>query len=592
MKRNFAPPWTLILVVLSIFATVGGLVAAKLFAAQDLVEHSSAPVVVQPPAPHAELVPPAVAVPSAAPQAPVAPATQSPAPPVGAPVTAGAGAAAVAPAIAELVNKPSEKEVAAGLAVYQEVFEAFAALHRNLRPPEARQKFIEEWQHKHDKDFSLGTEKGLSHAIDELIWSLKQPHDHYEPPAATKAMLAKVDGKIAGIGLPLSQLHFVRDVYALRQSNPTARREDYEALLKLSPERPAWVAEDPPADGPAAKAGIRRGDLVLKLNGQSVDGRTLAEIVEDIRGEPTTKLVLNIKRQGVEEPFDVPLVRSVVQAPVVRPHRLPEGVVQIKLQNFMSEFSDAQMASALKNAVSGNGVILDLRSNGGGNVDRQILIAEQLIDEGLLYTRIYRDGDDEVTETVELIKNGVRVTKVSSDPSKAPLVKILERQYQPLLPKEMPLVVIIDGGSASASEIIAGALQVRKRATLVGVPSNGKGVGQKWVPIAGGKRSVRVTNFEFRPGGVAIDGVGLIPDREVALPEWVDPLEDPDADTQLVEGRAVIADLRAGKPAPWRAPEDIAKRRVEIKLEHEAHFARELKRREAVLNGDFVPDEK
>ena len=121
----------------------------------------------------------------------------------------------------------------------------------------------------------------------------------------------------------------------------------------------------------------------------------------------------------------------------------------------------------------------------------------------------------------------------------------------------MPIVVLIDGGSASASEILAGTLQANKRALVVGMPTLGKGVGQTVVPMDKGRRNMHVTNFEFLPGGVKMDWVGVIPDVEVAMPDFADPAQAPAGLNRAHDRRTELLILFSGGTAPVRDPAEV-----------------------------------
>jgi C-terminal processing protease CtpA/Prc len=151
-----------------------------------------------------------------------------------------------------------------------------------------------------------------------------------------------------------------------------------------------------------------------------------------------------------------------------------------------------------------------------------------------------------------------------------------------VVPKDMPVIVLVDGGSASASEILSGALQANKRALIIGQPTVGKGVGQHVINIPG-DRNMHVTSFEFRPAAMAMDWIGIVPDIEVTLPEDANLQEDPSSDAQLNRAKAEAIAAIAGKPSPARPAAEINARKAELKKKNEENFAKEVEARRKAI---------
>ncbi|MBS2006237.1 MAG: PDZ domain-containing protein [Cyanobacteria bacterium SZAS TMP-1] len=482
-----------------------------------------------------------------------------------------------------------------GLQVYNEAYSFFRDQHRMLRDRAAREKFASMWEHKHDNDPTLGTEDGLNHAINEMIWSLDQPYDYYYAVKGSSLRRSKREGTVSGIGASFSQKGVVEGIQALKNSGSKVRSEALEELLKIADERPLWVAREPRADEPAARAGLKKGDRILAVDGHPVKGMTAGHVVNDlIQGPVDTTVKLTVARDGSPAPLDVVIVRAKLRTHVVDSTSLPDGLTMIALQNFDSQYSDEELAEAIKAAVAGGGkgIVLDLRSNPGGDLYKVLAIAQMFIREGKVAELILRDGDEEITMIFSLTPDNIVVSRTSSDPSKKPETEIGPRDYPVLVPQNYAVAVLISGASASGAEMLSGALQVNHLATIIGTPSRGKGVGQVLHWIDNERRLIEATNLEFRPGGLASDGVGIIPDVEVALPDGVDIFASPELDTQLNEARKQALAIASGQKPPLRPASEIIARREELKQLHADDFAQEQMMRKAILDGDFIPDDQ
>ncbi len=250
-------------------------------------------------------------------------------------------------------------------------------------------------------------------------------------------------------------------------------------------------------NSPAEKAGLRSGDEVLAVDGQDVTDMLLDEAVSLIRGPAGSQVTLTIKRDE-QEPFDVTITRARVDIPVLESKMLEDQILYVKLYEF-SDPSKDKMEEALKQGLKegARAVILDLRGNPGGRLDRAIQIASMFIKEGVI-----------VKETGK---------------------RNLEHQATGdlIVPEDVPMVVLVDGGSASASEIVAGALQDYKRAILIGEQTFGKGSVQTLFDLDDGSM-LRVTSAHwYTPKGRQINGKGLRPDLVVS------PSLDTNEDLQL-----------------------------------------------------------
>jgi carboxyl-terminal processing protease len=247
----------------------------------------------------------------------------------------------------------------------------------------------------------------------------------------------------------------------------------------------------PMDDTPAARAGMKPGDLILSLDGKSVEGLSLDDAVEKMRGSPGSAITINVKREHIDKPIDVSMTRELIHIQVVK-SALYGDVAYIRLASFDEE-SDTKLKEAidkLKTESHGNlhGVVFDLRNNPGGLLDQAVDICEDFIPEGEIVSTRARHPE----ESQRWDAKGTDLTG------------------------GLPLVVLINGGSASASEIVAGALQDHRRAVILGTRSFGKGSVQTVFPIDG-EGALRLTTARYyTPSGRSIQGLGIAPDVEVA----------------------------------------------------------------------------
>ncbi|MGQ9501451.1 MAG: S41 family peptidase [Anaerolineae bacterium] len=267
------------------------------------------------------------------------------------------------------------------------------------------------------------------------------------------------------------------------------------------------VIVEPYPGRPAAEAGLRRGDIILEIDGTSTEGMSLYEAISLIRGPANTKVTLTIFREGVEKPFDVTVTRARIEIKVVEAKRLDGNLGYVSLSEFSRGAAD-KIARAIKTLQSEGpleGLILDLRNNPGGLLDEAIAVGSQFIADGVITIEREKGGTEQVFET---LPDGVAT--------------------------DIPLVVLINQGSASAAEIVAGAIQDYKRGTVVGEQSFGKGTVQIPHTLSDGSE-LRVTIAEWlTPKGRQINGNGIAPDIVVERTQ-----EDFEADRDPQLERAV-----------------------------------------------------
>lgn len=472
-----------------------------------------------------------------------------------------------------------------GLSLYRDTFNALCNYHRGLVDSVVRRKFIETWKHKHDADPRLGTEDGITDAILEMIWSLGERFDDYQPPDRAQTSRESMSSRFVGIGIMLEHRGVDKLHDAARQPRAELSRKEAEALSLISDEHPIELVEEPAENSSAAKVGMRKGDRILAINGKTVNGMHIDEAVEKIRGKEGTAVKLRLvrKTESGDKILEVRVVRSAIQSPVVKTRTMPDNISWIKLKNFSSQFCESEMKEALKQASKASGVVLDLRHNLGGNMEYAINIAQMFVTEGKILVVKSRVFNHVETKTYTLTPDKLIVTVTSTNPNAAIKETVSER-IAPVIDERIPLVVLVDKHSASASELLAGILQALSRALIVGQPTAGKGVGQFFIWLDKHKRAISVTNFEFLPGGLSIDWVGILPDVELDCPG--DQEESGDGDINLDKASSLVRRLAAGDKVPARDAEEAFLRRVELNMKNLEKFEKQLRVRQKQPGND------
>ena len=251
--------------------------------------------------------------------------------------------------------------------------------------------------------------------------------------------------------------------------------------------RRGFIAIVTPIDGsPAIDAGLKAGDVILKIDGTSTQGMSTSESSTYMRGPEGTTVTLEIGRAGESQPFDVVVTRGVIDVPSVRSRELDDGYWLIRVSRFQRD-SGREVTSAIESALEKGdvkGVVLDVRNNPGGVMNASVEMASNFLDGGLV---VYTKG-----------RHPDSMNTYNAEPGE-------------LLPG-VPVVVLVNGGSASASEIIAGALQDRGRAVIMGTQSFGKGSVQTVLPVSETKALKLTTSLYYTPNGRSIQAEGIVPD--------------------------------------------------------------------------------
>ncbi len=447
------------------------------------------------------------------------------------------------------VNDPFD-----GPRLYKEAFEAFRDYHKSLADDAVRAKWVAEWEHKFDKSGELKTEVGTDAAIEKMMESLGQRFDYFMGVEATEGEVQQVDASLVGIGVTL-KLNDAEGLIKALSKKPATRAEFDDAMIigkghELSIE---GAIEGGPSDNK-----LKAGDVITHVDGKAIAGLKMADVIKSIRGKAGTVVELTVDRivNGKTTSVVVKITRAVVKIKVVHTKDLGNGISYIKLDNFMSKNALDEMKAALLAASKGKGVIIDLRGNPGGELGAVINITSHILSEGTVLITEQRAPAGAIGETQYIAARDfmLRVTDGNITAGPRPTV---------LLPESMPIVVLVDGGSASASEILAGALKAHKRALIVGKPTVGKGVGQSVIDLSFGRR-LHVTSFEFLPGGKRMDWIGVIPD--------VDVDQDKTGDKQLDEATTRIQKMIGDEEAATKKSDDLKKG-------NQTEFDKELQKR-------------
>ena len=328
--------------------------------------------------------------------------------------------------------------------------------------------------------------KLLEDAVQGMLAGL-DPHSAYLDADSFKDMRVETEGQFGGLGIEVTMENgFVKVV-------------------------------SPIEDTPAARAGVKPGDLIIRLDDKAVKGLTLTEAVRFMRGKPGSDITLTIVREGATKPLKITLTRAVIKIQSVKSRMLEPGFGYVRVTQCQAG-TDKGLAEALKKLETENkgtlrGMILDLRNNPGGVLNSAVGVSDAFLDKGLIVYTEGRVADSKM--------------KLSATPGD--------------LLNGAPMVVLINGGSASASEIVAGALQDHKRAVIMGTKSFGKGSVQTIIPVSNGAALKITTARYYTPSGRSIQASGIVPDivteeARITKSEAADRLREADLARHLENG--------------------------------------------------------
>ena len=319
----------------------------------------------------------------------------------------------------------------------------------------------------------IDEEKLIESAISGMLTSL-DPHSSYMAPEDFSTMQVQTRGEFGGLGIEVTQENgFVKVV-------------------------------SPIDDTPADKAGVEAGDFITKVDGESTLGKTLDEAVDKMRGPVGSEIIITIVREGIDEPFDISIIRDTIEIKAVKARTEGKTIV-LRVSSFTSKTypnlkdsleKEIKSSGGLENL---NGVVVDLRNNPGGLLNQAIRVSDAFLNSG------------------EIVSTRGRGTRDSERYNATPGD----------LTNGKPVVVLINGGSASASEIVAGALQDHQRAIIVGTKSFGKGSVQTIIPLSSDGAAMRLTTARYyTPSGRSIQSLGVSPD--ILVEQRIRSVEDPE----------------------------------------------------------------
>jgi carboxyl-terminal processing protease len=328
-------------------------------------------------------------------------------------------------------------------------------------PDELFKPFWEAWQIVHDEYLvqPVDDEKMMRGAIRGMMDSLGDPHSAYMDPVEYSDFTAPLEG-YSGIG------------------------------AWVNTEGEYLTITEPMKNSPAETAGLKSGDQIIAIDGVDMTG-TLAELArQKVLGQAGTQVVLTILREGVEQPFDVAVTRAQITIPSTEYKMLDNNIAYIRLNSFNNTTGE-DLHAALKELLAQNpkGLILDLRYNGGGYLNEAILVGSEFLPDGVV---AYEESGDGTRHAFNVTEGGIAT--------------------------QIPMVMLVNEWSASASEIVAGALQDHQRAQLIGVTTYGKGTVQHMIDLSNNEGGVKVTVARWlTPNERNVTGTGLTPDIEVKI---------------------------------------------------------------------------
>lgn len=313
--------------------------------------------------------------------------------------------------------------------------------------------------------------------------------DYVEKPDDAKLVETAINGMLAGLDPHSSYM----DAKSFRDMQVQTRGEFGGLGIEVTMEDGLIKVVTPIDETPAAKAGIQANDIITKLDDDQVQGMTLNQAVEKMRGPVNTKIKLTIMRKGQDKPVEVSITRDVIRVRSVRSNVQGEDIGYIRLTQFNEQTTDGlkKAINDISAKVSNDklkGYILDLRNNPGGLLDQAISVSDAFLQKGEIVSTRGRNAEE--------------TQRFNARPGD--------------LTNGKPVIILVNGGSASASEIVAGALQDHRRATVLGTRSFGKGSVQTIIPLGSGNGALRLTTARyFTPSGRSIQAKGITPDIEV-----------------------------------------------------------------------------
>ena len=306
------------------------------------------------------------------------------------------------------------------------------------------------------REVIYGAVRGMLRSLD--------PHSSFMDPESYREMQVETSGSFGGLGIEITI------------------RDDMLTVVAPIDGTPAW------------RAGIQPGDRIMKIEGLVTKDLSLADAVKKMRGPKGTKVTITVVREGTKEPFEVQLTREVIQVQSIKSQELEPGIAYVRIRQFQERTAADMIAAVEKADKAGQltGIILDLRYNPGGLLSSAVEVSEEFLGDGKLV--VYTEG--------RVRNQNMRFTAHAKHAI-----------------TEVPLVVLVNGGSASASEIVAGAIQDHGRGVIIGTQTFGKGSVQTIIPLSDGSGLRLTTARYYTPKGRSIHGKGITPDIVIEAPK-------------------------------------------------------------------------
>ena len=367
------------------------------------------------------------------------------------------------------------------------------------------------------------------HAFSEVFGRIKS--DYVEPVSDKKLITEAINGMLNGLDPHSAYL----DADAFKELQVGTHGEFGGLGIEVGMEDGLVKVVSPIEDTPAYQAGIKSGDLIIKLDDTLIKGMSLNDAVKRMRGKPGSKIVLTIIRKNVPKPLEFTLVRAVIKVQSVKSKLLEPGYGYVRITQFQ-ELTGENLAAALENLTKKNkgqlkGLVLDLRNDPGGLLTAAVAVSSAFLPKDALV--VYTEGRTEDAK-MHLTANPENYLRGNGS---ADYLKALPEYF-----KTVPMVVLVNGGSASASEIVAGALQDHKRAVIMGTQTFGKGSVQTVLPL-GNNTAIKLTTARYyTPSGRSIQAKGITPDILVEDPDTAGQdnifnLHEADLDRHLVNDK-------------------------------------------------------
>ncbi|MDA7705081.1 S41 family peptidase [Rickettsiales bacterium] len=322
--------------------------------------------------------------------------------------------------------------------------------------------------------------KEILEAAAEGILSSLDPHSNYLKKDVFSEVKVQLDGEFGGLG------------------------------IRISTENKLIKVITPIDDTPAAKAGIKAGDYISEVNGKSIYGKSVMEVVKTLRGKPKTSIEITVLREGEAEPLKFNIIRDIIKINAVK-HRIYDNIAYIRLSTF-SKCAGFDIASEAEKAIEKigkdkiDGIILDLRNNPGGALDASVNVSSLFLETGSKVVAIKARDSDEISY------NSKDVLTCNSGGVFGKKYKFQDSDHKQLL-KTLPVAILVNLGSASASEIVAGAIQDNDRGIILGTKTFGKGSVQSLIPLNKGASAMKLTiALYYTPSGRSIQADGIEPD--------------------------------------------------------------------------------